>query len=63
MMYGGCECWMDDMCNVDEVVPAGCEHCGEDAAIACGIDIEESSMEDDDEGNNTSDRRVKVTFF
>ena len=39
---GGCECWMDESCNTDELVPEGCDHCGEEAANACGIGINSS---------------------
>jgi len=48
VMYGGCECWMDEMCNVEDLVPVGCGECGEDAAMACGIDWEDTSMDDDE---------------
>ena len=50
-MYGGCECWIDEMCDVDDMVPVGCDRCGEDAANACGIDWEDTSMDDDEHGN------------
>eukprot|EP00493_Phyllostaurus_siculus_P023504 UN23840 len=34
MMYGGCECWEDESCDQDAMVPEGCMHCGEEAAEA-----------------------------
>merc|ERR550532_426307 len=46
VMDGGCECWMDDACDEDALVPEGCEMCAYEAAEACGIDM--SSMEDDE---------------
>jgi len=43
MQAGGCECWADDSCNQDNLVPDGCNSCGEQAAASCGI------TEDDDD--------------
>merc|ERR1719499_288833 len=34
---GGCECWKEENCNEEELVPAGCDSCGEEAGLACGI--------------------------
>jgi len=49
VMYGGCECWVDEMCEVDDMIPVGCDPgCAEDAAMACGIDWEDTSMDDDE---------------
>ena len=47
---------MDEMCNVEDMVPAGCEECGEDAAMACGIDWEESSMDDEESSMEDEDQ-------
>lgn len=37
MRAGGCECWKSDSCNQDDLVPEGCDPCGEQAAVSCGI--------------------------
>ena len=37
MMNDGCECWMDEECDVEEKVPEGCDSCGDQAAVACDI--------------------------
>jgi len=43
MQAGGCECWADDSCDQDNLIPDGCNSCGEQAAVSCGI------TEDDDD--------------
>jgi len=42
---GGCECWEDEYCNEEDLVPDGCHRCGEEAAEFCGITFDEESME------------------
>jgi len=41
----GCECWMDDECNEEELIPEGCDACGAQAAEFCGIDESTSGYE------------------
>merc|ERR1712142_1272086 len=43
MQADGCECWEDDSCDQDNLIPDGCNSCGEQAAASCGI------TEDDDD--------------
>jgi len=34
---GGCECWADESCNEEALIPEGCYQCGYEAETACGI--------------------------
>ena len=43
MEAGGCACWADNSCDQDNLVPEGCDSCGEQAAVSCGITDEEDS--------------------
>merc|ERR1719354_1101885 len=45
VMYGGCECEMDESCDAEDMVPEGCMDCVDELEEACGIDM--SSMDDD----------------
>jgi len=38
-MDGGCECWHDEMCDQNNLIPPGCDMCGEPAAEYCDIDF------------------------
>jgi hypothetical protein len=52
---GGCECWKDENCNQEDLAPAGCDPCGQEAAFACGIDEGSHSMYPDTTSENPTD--------
>ena len=36
---GGCECILNQPCNVSALIPDGCDHCGSEAAKHCIPDV------------------------
>jgi len=43
MIAGGCECLAYDSCIQDNLIPEGCDPCGEQAALSCGITDDEDA--------------------
>eukprot|EP00493_Phyllostaurus_siculus_P023953 UN24290 len=39
MNNGGCQCGKDESCDVGPLIPQGCDHCGQQAAEACGLNM------------------------
>ena len=46
-MIGGCECWVDELCNHNEMLSVGCLECKESATTACAIYLENSSIDEE----------------